>query len=279
MTRQTIVLSLLIILLFGCTAAPSPATPTPTTPPIATPLPTETSSPPTPIPEPTITISPPEPTEPDLNTDLGAFYPFNGDANDQSGNENHGEINGDATFTEDRFGNPDSALLLDGVDDFVEIPHAQSIGLTFKSTVSAWVLFEPQDIETWYTIVEKSDPERGGHSRYGIWLIRDQAEFCVQPAGQPSHYCLDSAEPLSEDEWTHIVGVWTGSILQMYINGQLSLEETYGGSAISSTPYSMFIGTDQYSDRVVYTRGAIDDIRIYRRALAPEEVLELFELE
>ena len=44
---------------------------------------------------------------------LVAWYPFNGNANDESGNENHGTVNG-ATLTADRFGNVNGAYSFDG---------------------------------------------------------------------------------------------------------------------------------------------------------------------
>jgi hypothetical protein len=55
-----------------------------------------------------------------LNDGLVAYYPFNGNANDKSGNGNHGTVHG-ATLTEDRFGNADSAYNFDGVYDYIEI--------------------------------------------------------------------------------------------------------------------------------------------------------------
>jgi hypothetical protein len=52
---------------------------------------------------------------------LLACYPFNGNANDESGNENHGSVFG-ATLTSDRLGNPNSAYEFDGSDDYIMIP-------------------------------------------------------------------------------------------------------------------------------------------------------------
>ena len=51
---------------------------------------------------------------------LVAGYDLNANANDVSGNGNHGVVNG-ATPTTDRFGNANSAYFFDGVDDIVEI--------------------------------------------------------------------------------------------------------------------------------------------------------------
>ena len=50
-----------------------------------------------------------------LNNGLVAYYPFNGNANDESGNGNDGTVNG-ATLTTDRFGNTDQAYSFDGND-------------------------------------------------------------------------------------------------------------------------------------------------------------------
>ena len=46
---------------------------------------------------------------PDINRGLVAYYPFNGNANDESGNGNHGVLNGGVRLSADRFGNPCNA--------------------------------------------------------------------------------------------------------------------------------------------------------------------------
>lgn len=51
---------------------------------------------------------------------LVAWYPFNGSANDESGNGNNGTVNG-ANLTTDRDGNANSAYDFDGVDDSTHI--------------------------------------------------------------------------------------------------------------------------------------------------------------
>ena len=60
---------------------------------------------------------------------LIAYYPFNGNANDESGNNNHGTVNG-ATLTTDRFSNPNNAYSFDGIDDFILVSHSNSLDIT-----------------------------------------------------------------------------------------------------------------------------------------------------
>ena len=72
-----------------------------------------------------------------LNDGLVAYYPFNGNANDESGNGNDGEVNG-ATLVKDRFGNSGKAYSFDGVDDNIEVPETEG----FESnahTISGWI--------------------------------------------------------------------------------------------------------------------------------------------
>lgn len=57
-----------------------------------------------------------------LTNGLTAYYPFNGNANDASGNGNNGTVNG-ATLTADRFGNANSAYRFNGAS-WVQLPDA-----------------------------------------------------------------------------------------------------------------------------------------------------------
>jgi hypothetical protein len=59
----------------------------------------------------------------DLNRGLAAYYPFNGNANDASGNNFHGALLNVVSFSTDRYGTPNAALQLDGINDFVQVIH------------------------------------------------------------------------------------------------------------------------------------------------------------
>ncbi|CAB1063452.1 hypothetical protein D1BOALGB6SA_8235, partial [Olavius sp. associated proteobacterium Delta 1] len=76
----------------------------------------------------------------DLSQGLVAYYPFNGNADDESGNGNHGVVNG-ATVTEDRFGNLGSAYEFDGVSSYIEIADNTALRISGTDfTLSAEVL-------------------------------------------------------------------------------------------------------------------------------------------
>jgi hypothetical protein len=72
---------------------------------------------------------------------LVAYFPFNGNTNDESGNNNNGVRFG-ATLISDRFGNPSSAFLFDGIDDYIEIEHSSSFNFNEQISISFWVIME-----------------------------------------------------------------------------------------------------------------------------------------
>ena len=266
---RIIVIGVGLFVVSACGGAPGPSSNSGPKPPTGIPGPPTAT--PTPTAEPSAT------PQPDLAADLMAYYPFSGNANDLSGNGNHGIVRG-ASLTADRFGQPDSAYRFDGQDDYIEVADSSPLDLTFGATLSAWLFYELQPTQDFYTILEKSDPERDGHSRYGMWLKNDLAEFCVQPADLTlPQRCLDSEITLEPQQWHHLAGVSDGETLRIYVDGALAGERSFSSSAISQNSFELFLGTDLYSGQIIYIRGAIDDIRIYKRALADGEIRLLFE--
>ena len=68
---------------------------------------------------------------------LVAYYPFNGNANDESGTGNNGTVNG-ATLTTDPWGNNNSAYEFDGSDDYVQINGISSVISASVGSISLW---------------------------------------------------------------------------------------------------------------------------------------------
>jgi hypothetical protein len=71
---------------------------------------------------------------------LVAWYPFNGNANDESGNGNHGVVNG-ATLTSDRFGNAQRAFSLASNPNYISFPSGESssLNITANFSTSVWI--------------------------------------------------------------------------------------------------------------------------------------------
>ena len=91
----------------------------------------------------------------------------NNQLNDESP-KGHGFINHNLEFGE---GINDSGLLLNGTDAFLEIPHSDKLEVKETITTSFWYLHETQETSAFYSLVEQSADEFGGHSRHGTWIF------------------------------------------------------------------------------------------------------------
>ncbi len=85
----------------------------------------------------------------DINEGLLLQYEFNGNFEDSSVNVYHGENYG-AMLTEDRFGNPESALWFDGVDDYFEFPDLDELKPELPVSFSFWVKYDIVEGESNY---------------------------------------------------------------------------------------------------------------------------------
>ena len=68
---------------------------------------------------------------------LVGYWPFNGNANDESGNGNHGTVNG-ATLTADRNGNANSAYSFNGLNNFIDLQSTNGLNSTQGLSMTMW---------------------------------------------------------------------------------------------------------------------------------------------
>ncbi len=213
-----------------------------------------------------------------VQTGLAAYYPFNGNANDESGNGNNGTILG-ASLTTDRQGKSNRALLFNGVDNWVTIPNSSSLNPANLS-ICAWVNIDPSNTNQNNPIVLKiaSNGQPIGLS-YGFAYSEFHTVGMLYSTGACSTI---SGLPFSgasnktiNNSWNHLTITLTNSgLLSMYVNG--TLISTFQGSA----PYIPCSGSDTHirlgktydANPPVWFKGKMDEIRIYNRILSPTEV-------
>ena len=85
---------------------------------------------------------------------LVAWYPFNGNANDSSGNGNNGTVSG-ATLTTDRFGNPGKAYSFNGTNAYISVPNSSSLSIVGDITISAWIYDYGDNGAGYHTVLTK----------------------------------------------------------------------------------------------------------------------------
>lgn len=201
-----------------------------------------------------------------IDGDLIAWYPFQGNAQDISGNALHGLVSG-AKLTNDSLGNPSSAYFFDGVNDHIEVTNQPILNFTKGITVTCFA--EPQTI---------GDKERFVIS-HGSW--QDRWKLSITPdrkvrwtlknaSGQVKD--LDAETVLEENTKTYHIGAsYDGRYMMIYINGQLENFTSFSGD-IHSSPVDMEIGQILPDDANYSFKGVLDEIKIYNYALLPDSV-------
>ena len=195
---------------------------------------------------------------------LVAYYPFNGNANDQSGNNNNGTVHG-AILTADRHGISNRAYLFNGVDNYIEINHSSSLNLSQQISISFWAKFETSAPYYYpYHIIGK----------YGCWGIgqreSDIHAGITTSAGDLGLWSLY----FDFDRFYHIVMTYDASNLRLYIDGTLKESIAATGLLIQNSN-NIFISKYQLSDSYYFFDGVLDDFRIYNRALTQQEITSL----
>ncbi|MCF7802510.1 MAG: T9SS type A sorting domain-containing protein [Candidatus Marinimicrobia bacterium] len=201
-----------------------------------------------------------------------AFYPFNGNANDESGLENNGIVTG-ADLTIDRHGNPAAAYTFNGSSDNIRVPSNGSLNFTDAISVSIWM--KPHQL---YTDRESYPISHGNwENRWKVSIIPTKAvRWTVKTSDNIRD--LDSQEILAVDNWYHVVGTYDGTHFLLYMNGQLDAQTTHSGQ-ILTTNIDLMIGQVLPNNTSYNFNGVIDDIRIYDYAISPEDVSQLYLLD
>jgi len=170
-------------------------------------------------------------------------------------------------------GRINGALQFDGKRAHVSVPHAPALSVTGALTIAAWVNpAPPGDVPT-PSIVEKWDsPPEGGVSGYFLRLGKGgQAHFSLGTPGKLAE--VYSVKPVPPESWTFLTAVYDTGSLKMYVNGTLERTATttyVPGPSLGPLRIAMGGGGGAH-----YFAGAIDDVRVYNRALTADEIAKL----
>lgn len=206
---------------------------------------------------------------------LVVYYSFNGNANDESGNGNHGVVYG-ARPTSDRFGNENNAYYLDGTSACI-----QAIVSNMPAVES------PQTISLWF-IVDQPPSFKDSLGADNIIALVDSAagigvQFGYRAAGYHTlgfdawywggRTILESPHP-SVNTWHHCVYTYDGQIHRFYLDGEQTAESSVKPQ--SGTPGMLMLGNYPGGDQ--FFHGSLDEVRIYNRALTSAEIDMLFKM-
>jgi hypothetical protein len=213
-----------------------------------------------------------------LTNGLVAYYPFNGNANDASGNLMNGIASG-VTEATDRSGTSGHAYRFDGSDAVVNVVPLSSVNLS-ELTLSAWV--KPTVFPSVQgSIINKWAGYSYSLEDYGLMLLSDLRVHLGNGRHGVGATAVTSTNRLSLGEWHHVVGaIDSGGTGRIWVNGVLRGEANVFPLLPPATA-PVRIGQMRGVDGSILDNfnGSIDDVRLYNRALSVSEVRELYACE
>jgi hypothetical protein len=204
-----------------------------------------------------------------------AAYAFNEgsgtSAADASGGGLSGTLTNGATWGAGRNA---GAVLLDGVNDFVELGNPTALQLTASMTISAWINASGPATDDTVIVSKRTNTPVG----YQLDTTIDRGprtigfKLTTSTGGNMFRYGATTLQP---NTWYHVTGVYNAatSELHVYLNGQLD-DGALVGSVTSTQQNStgnVNIGRRPNTNSYNFN-GRIDDVRIYNRALTATEI-------
>jgi hypothetical protein len=212
---------------------------------------------------------------------LIGWYPFNGNANDESGNLNNGSING-AILTVDRFGNENKAFYFDGVNDYIETLNPINLTGNSPRTVSVW--FKVNVFKSgWSTLLNFGEPCPNINTSNTLQVDSSsnprKLTRLIFKGNGPSDHAFNT--PLTHNFWYHYVWTYDGVNSEIYLN---SIKYTSKPLSLSTPLSTLKVGFDYTSLQCASLHhafnkpfnGSIDDIGIWDRVLTQQEITNLY---
>jgi hypothetical protein len=158
------------------------------------------------------------------------------------------------------------ALSFDGANDAVEI---DDFGIFTTTTVSAWV-YRSGATANHETIVSYKEAASAG---FVLALVGQVPTFYVR-VGSTWLSIADGTNPVGLQQWVHLAGTYDGRTIRLYRNAAQVAEMEAPGTLTQATAKTA-IGS-QHSLSAHWFPGAIDQVRIYGRALPAQEIVDLY---
>ncbi len=217
---------------------------------------------------------------------LVGYWPFNGNANDESGNGNNGTVTG-ATLTTDRFGNTNEAYSFNGINNYIDCGPLSAIPNSVGDiTQSAWIL-APND-QTAYCkmaimskrqLLNQGWPTIGGGANGAAGFpVNNQAYFFLNAQNYSAGVtnAMSSTGLTNDGNWHLVSGTKNGSTYKLYFDGTLQVTLTDNYSLTSNS--NLIIGHEAMwgFECEKWFAGKLDDIGIWNRALTQQEITDLY---
>lgn len=193
---------------------------------------------------------------------LVAYYPFNGNANDESGNNHHGTVI-EANLTADKDGNVDSAYYFDGENDYIDLGDWENGG---AMTFTFWARWDA--LNYYSRIIDLGNGSSSNNIIIANYRTEDKLLFSTYNNNIET---IMYKSTITLNQWDfYSATVDENGVMTTYKNGQ-EIQKTTGYIPYLLLRTEQFIGKSNFSADE-YFKGAIDELKIYNKALTADEL-------
>ena len=192
---------------------------------------------------------------------LVGYWPFNGNAQDESGNGNNGYVN-EATLTTDRNGIVNSAYSFDGVNDNIS---------TSRNSLSSF------SVSLWFYTTQNDEYTSFIDAYNGNWEIylKNLKPTFTKWISLPGNYQeFISTTNANQNQWNHLVFTFSGGVIKFYLNNILI--SIFQNATLSTSTNGIYYFGASISGISQFYNGKLDDIGIWNRSLTDQEITALY---
>jgi hypothetical protein len=165
----------------------------------------------------------------------------------------------------------------DGVDDCAIFPAVPELRQLHAMTIAAWVQRAPIDYDYDCILCKPVGVDPWNSWRLATYDDADGAPVGDFRVGTADDMGVSLASPIPIASWAHVVGTWDGATMVLWIDGAVAQESPNTHYEVDDQP--VYLGCDDDHARIGITNfltGSIDDVRLYGRVLADDEIAALF---
>ena len=209
---------------------------------------------------------------------LVGYWPFNGNANDESGNGHDGTVNG-ATLSEDKNGAVNSAYSFNG-SNYILMSAISQLTTTSNSKVSISFWFNSNSSigSDFLNMRSTNNSDLGA-----IWNYpsSNKVSFNNYNMTLSAGTVNETEQTITSDSWNFLVGVfdYTNNNCIIYVNGKMVTKKVYNQTNygfLDNPKLTIGARNDNSNSIGSFFTGKIDDIAIYNRALTEQEISNLY---
>ena len=219
---------------------------------------------------------------PTLELGLLAYYPFNGNAKDESGNGHDGKIEG-PELTDDRHGKANSAYAFRGGRDVIRIADHELLR-PGQITISGWSFRTVSRSGAFVSKTEFTNVNLPRGEQFQLEIDDSLAKFLIKrnSEGRPGNgwQRLKSIGEVALERWVMVTATWDGFSQKIYLDGSMQgKNDDAPHGNIDNVPGGELLLGSSWVPESGHFSGLIDDVRIYNRSLSAAEVKALYDYE